>query len=454
MMKRILALVLACLLLGAAALAEVTGPLFQSDRMSDSDTDRSGTFTYTVDRLEGLVDLSGNVLMEPQFGDLSYAGEGYYEATNEGGFNTSALVTASGEAVTPFEYSDFDVLSPNWAIGVVLEGTNDKDASDYTVVFGEYDYAVIVRNDVFYLPEKKLVGTLERAQLSRASASATLENWLLVEDRAGVLTAYDTEMNAVTPLMSSSYDPELIVKSDNELSPKALYSAVTGEKLSDKAYESLSKLDGGYTSFYDRDSRLYGILNNRGEEICPPTFGIIYSTLLDGRYFRVANTDENNKSLSGLYDLETGALAIPCAYDNFYMYGSKHVINNGYICVEQDGKLGYIDTEGNVTCPIQYNRDSVDYFGCTLGATDMTGTVTIVSADGTITQLPDVTELATKNKLTQADGYYLVVKNAEGNYGIVDWHGNQIVDFVLDYSASVYDGDCLYTGSSIYKIER
>ena len=115
-----------------------------------------------VGRPEGLRRAAEFRELPPQFGDLSYAGEGYYEATNEGGFNTSALVTTSGEAVTPFEYSDFDVLSPNWAIGVVLEGTNDKDASDYTVIFGEYDYAVIVRNDVFYLPEKKLVGTLER----------------------------------------------------------------------------------------------------------------------------------------------------------------------------------------------------------------------------------------------------------------------------------------------------
>ena len=100
MAKRILALVLATLLLGAAALAEVTGPLFEAKRMSSLSTEKSGAFIFTEDGKEGLVGLDGNVLAIAQFGDLSYVDRDYYSATNEGGFNTSALVNAGGEALT------------------------------------------------------------------------------------------------------------------------------------------------------------------------------------------------------------------------------------------------------------------------------------------------------------------------------------------------------------------
>ena len=70
MTKRILALVLAALMIGAMALAEITGPLFEADDISDSGTEKSGAFVYrNSDWKEGLVDFEGNVLAEAQFGE-------------------------------------------------------------------------------------------------------------------------------------------------------------------------------------------------------------------------------------------------------------------------------------------------------------------------------------------------------------------------------------------------
>lgn len=453
MAKRALALLLTLLLLAPAALAEVTGPLFEAESMSDSGAEETGIFIFTQNRLEGLVDAEGNVLCEAQFGDLSYAGSGFYKATNEGGFNTSALVNAGGEAVTPYEYSDFDVISPNWAVGVVLEGTDDKDGSDYNVIFGEKKYAVIVRNDVFYLPQKKLVGTLERAKYSRAR-EAGINGWLLVMDRADAITAYDFDFNATQTQLKNMFDAEVVVQSENELSPKALYSAVTGEKLAEREYTGLNNIARGYTAFYDGEQRLYGILNPQGEEICPPSFSSVNSTLYAGRYVKVSLNGADGASTEGLYDLDEQKLAIPCAYQRVYVWGSKAPINNGYVCVEQDGKLGYTDLEGNVTCPIQYAKDNVSYYGCTLGATDLTGAVTLIAADGTVTALEGVTKLDTKNGLTNSDGRFLTVENADGKHAVVDWHGEKLVDFVLDYGAAIYGKDCLFTGKSLFKIEN
>ncbi len=453
MAKRILALALACMILCASALAEVTGPLFEAEDMSDSGATQSGTFIFSQDRKEGLVDREGNVLAIAQFGNLSYVDEGYYEATNEGGFNTSALVSANGEAITPYAYSDFDVISPNWAVGAVLEGTNDKDGSDYSVIFGEFDYAVVVRYDVFYLPEKKLAGTFERTQYSRAR-EAGVGGYLIVQDKNNGIAVYDTALNPVDTLLTSLYDAEFIVRSENELSAEALYNAVTGELVADRKYGNLSNIGKGYATFYDGNARLYGILSPQGEELCPPTFNMINSSLIAGHYVKVTQNREDGTSAEGLFDLDTGALAVPCLYEHVYTWGDKAPINDGYVCVEQDGKLGFIDLEGNVTCPVQYAKDSVVYFGCTLGATDMTGAVTIIAADGTVTPLEGVTKLDTKNSLTDSDGYFLTVENADGKHAVVNWHGEQVIDFVLDYGASVYGADCLFTGRSIYKLSR
>lgn len=454
MTKRILALVLATLmLLASAALAEISGPLFEAESMSNTGSEKSGAFIFTKDRLDGLVDREGNVLAEAQFGDLSYASEGYYVATNEGGFNHSALINTAGEVLTPYEYSDFNVISPNWAIGVVLEGTNDKDGSDYNVIFGEFDYAAIVRNDVFYLPEKKLVGSLERKQFSRAR-EAGIGGLLIVQDKNDGITVYDTEFNTVDTLLTSMYDAELIVKSDDALSANALYCAVNGEKLSDVDYGRLSNIANGYTAYYDDQTRLTGILDPHGEVVCEPSFSSCSSSLIAGRYVKVSVNKEDGKTYEGLFDLEEKKLAVPAEHERVYTWGDKNPINNGYVCVEDGGKLGFVDLEGNVTCPIQYAKDSVDYFGCTLGATDMTGAVTIIAADGTVTPLEGVTKLDTKNSLTDSDGYFLSVENADGKHAVVDWHGTQVVDFVLDYGVALFGADCLYTGTGIYKLPR
>ena len=454
MIKRILAIILAALMLGAAAMAEVTGPLFEAANLSDSSASDSGLFIYTEDWKDGLVNFDGTVQAVAQFGDLSYAAYGYFEATNERGFNTSALVDAAGAAVTPYEYSDFDVISPNWAVGVVLEGTNDKDGSDYSVIFGDYDYAVITRCDVFYLPEKKKVGTLERAQYGSAR-EAGINGWLLVADRNGAIAAYDPEFNAHETLLGDMYDAELVMKQESGLSAPALYSAVTGEKLAEgRNYtDYLYRIDDGYATFTDKNTYLQGILNPQGEEICPAQYSSISNNLYQGRYLKVS-VKKDDANCEGLYDLEENRLVVPALYERIYTWGDKSPINDGYVCVEQDDKLGFIDLEGNVTCPVQYAKNSVQYYGCTLGAVDMTGAVTLIAADGTVTALDGVAEIGLKNGNTDSDGYFLTVKDADGNQGVVDWHGNQVVDFVMNYSAAIYRGDCLFTDTAIYRLAR
>ena len=128
------------------------------------------------------------------------------------------------------------------------------------------------------------------------------------------------------------------------------------EKLADVEYRNLSNITKGYVSFYDGDARLYGILDASGQVVSEPAFNMI-GNVVGGHYVKVTVNEAE-----GLYDLDARAMAVPATYQRIYTWGDKAPINDGYVCVEQDGKLGFIDLEGNVTCPIQYAKDSVSYY--------------------------------------------------------------------------------------------
>ena len=66
-------------------------------------------------------------------------------------------------------------------------------------------------------------------------------------------------------------------------------------------------------------------------------------------------------------------------YGGDYVYGL-----NGYACVEQDGKYGYVSlATGEVTCPVTYASPTI--IGLSMIVPDITGELYIIAADGTAT---------------------------------------------------------------------
>ena len=138
--------------------------------------------------------------------------------------------------------------------------------------------------------------------------------------------------------------------------------------------------------------------------------------------------------LYGLIDLN-GACVVPCEYDEIerlafagdYVYGL-----GGYACVEKGGKFGYVSLEtGEATCPINYVDPTI--VGLSMVAPDITGALYIIAADGTATS----TDYVDVYDSTRGDGTLLMVQNAEGFWGLVDWHGNVLLDFTFDSSYDV-----------------
>ena len=55
----------------------------------------------------------------------------------------------------------------------------------------------------------------------------------------------------------------------------------------------------------------------------------------------------------------------------------------------------------------------------------------LVAGDGTVTNLTEKGIVDVRYGETGSEGLFVAVKNADGKCGVIDWHGNTVVDFVL-----------------------
>lgn len=97
---------------------------------------------------------------------------------------------------------------------------------------------------------------------------------------------------------------------------------------------------------------------------------------------------------------------------------------SGYAPVEVDGKIGFINEQGEETLAPTYAKDAVELNGNTLLFADATGKKTLVAADGVVTELPykDVQRV-----YNGANGCLYAVTDEAGKTGVIDWHGNILV---------------------------
>ena len=116
--------------------------------------------------------------------------------------------------------------------------------------------------------------------------------------------------------------------------------------------------------------------------------------------------------------------------------------------VKLDDKVGFVNTDGEVSCPIDYAKDSVDkQLGATFTYKDGEQQL-LVAGDGTVTNLTEKGIVDVRYGETGSEGLFVAVKNADGKCGVIDWHGNTVVDFVLGGSPSIYrDGYMVYDGA-------
>ena len=138
----------------AAALAEnttLTAVELNVDSLEYVDESRCLIARDADTRLYGLYSTAGEAMIPCEYGLLADAGYGFFEAINDDGLNSHALLRESGEAVTGWEYAAFEVLNERWGLAVTLEPTESEDY-DYSGGFlGGGEHYVVTAYDVYDL---------------------------------------------------------------------------------------------------------------------------------------------------------------------------------------------------------------------------------------------------------------------------------------------------------------
>ena len=456
-MKKLMAAILClALCLSGAALAAVEGPIFEAKGISTLIyKSEPNLLKYTnYKNGYGIVSLEGEQLSEDAFGALNECGHDYFEAINENGLDTHGLVDMTGAELIPFNYSAFQVYSDQWVGAVVVAPTDDEKGDYGSGFFGGGDQYNIDHVDMWYLPEKKLAGTLSREQFRDGRAVGGGE-YLLVQDREDKLTMYNAAFEAVDHLFESLDDFDIGLVQPSKLEAQKLVNRVTGETVSEDLPDAVETIyrGEGYATLRKRvdDENRYALINASGEMLTDYVLGSVDRVIRDRYVISYIYDREKSATLYGVYDLEQGKQIIPFDYEQFFYAGDLTGLN-GYFPVKLDGKVGFVNAEGTVTCPIEYAKDNVDkQLGCSFIYKEG-GQLTLVAGDGAVTDLTALGVEDTVYGQDGSDGQYIGVKNADGKYGVIDWHGQSVVDFVLDGMPNIYRDGYMVIDGGIYHI--
>ena len=386
----------------------------------------------------GAVDDTGKIRIPFKFQDLSYVGNGYFSTTGKNSLNGKALMDSAGILVTGFEYGAFEVLGKNWGMGIKIKETAGEPY-DYTGFWNDNKY-IITETDFIDLKSRNCVGTLRREQYKVGKIVGG--DYLLIEDRNGSIQLYDNKMKPVNSTFKSRSDEELEVK--RELGTY-LVSRITGETVAEGIVASY---EINRTDFFavrgSKTGSKRGIMDRTGKMLSSFDYDDIDLVSSDGSCVVVSQNEKK-----GLFSLIDAKLVVPCKYDAI-LKNSMGYIQNGYIAVEVDGKIGYVNLTGKITCEPQYAKNAVKIIGCTMYANEIDGGVVVISADGTITR--GIKEIDSYNCST--DGYFLSVKGDNDEWGILDWHGNVVIPCNNESSYIIYGNNSIVSNNSIYRLIR
>lgn len=358
----------------------------------------------------------GQLLVEFPFTELEWDGFNYFTASNgDGVLNRRALVHISGSQITELAYDSFTVLNRHWVVGTVLAPAT---AEAHQLQRGE-EYYNIDHHDFFYLENETAaatpVGSLTAEQYQSAGVHG---DYIAIMDAANHITVYDKTMKAYDYEMADVNEPIYGIQD------YAVFNLVTGKMLID-GFTDVREEDVAagpwlsVTHYNFKGQQVTGLIDLDCKEILPVEYGVAAVT---DDYVQIAN--EN--SLQGLYSLKEGKVIVPCEFGSVVPgEGSiDNYVHRGYVTIENGGMRGYYNVaEGKISCEAKYDAGTVQNVGCSMYWKVSDGVYKLVAADGVETEV-QVDEMSP----TRGDGYLLIAKRGD-YYGVIDWHGNEILPF-------------------------
>ena len=372
--------------------------------------------TEKFDRTRSVYDTDGNLLAAFPYIGIAYLNYGFFTVWNEDDGKSLALANINGQLISEAAYGDFKMLSRHWALGYRL---SPNEAGAYKRGKVGYD---IVAYDLFYL-DSEPVQTAPLASLSGADLVATgvHGNYIALQDGDGTIKLYDRQFNAY------DFPGSKVTTTIFKVQDYTVFNYITNEVVAE-GYTSVKEMniDGetcllvGQTDFEGKT--VYSILDANGDVLVPAGY---YITAAVGDYATV--TDD--EGLMGLFSFSKNELLVPCAFYNLpaSSVSSDKYVHNGYVLVEDGGLRGYYDVVNQtVSVEPKLDAEKVTTIGCVSFVSTEEGVYTLYAADGTETEIY-VDSINTT--YSRGDGYLLVaVRN--NMYGLIDWHGNEVLPFV------------------------
>ena len=415
-MKRV-CLALLALFVCAGACAEGAAPSLRAagtfSNYAQFTTHGSMIVDADADYREGLFTVEGEQVVPCAYESLITGARGRYVVQAQDGLNTRGAIDEAGNELVPQQYGDILFLPERWVVGVTLEQTlgNDCDYEDY--IDGKNYNAVAY--DVYDLERGEKVGFFSRRGCRTVCAHG---DYLYVLDRAGTVTVYDENLRKVRSGLESPYDAY-------ETQEAGVVSLSTGEVIL-AGHRYAARAGDGLLAVVDESGKA-GVCDVSGQMLVACDYDGLYAFDALGQ----ARVEQDERM--GLVNAR-GETLVPCEYDDIkrLFYDGDYVCAiDGYACVEQDGCLGYVGPGGEVTCPIYYSGATV--IGLSMILPDIYGNLYIIAADGAISK----TDYVEFDPYAGGDGRLLKARNAQGMWGVVDYHGNELTAFDQAYASSI-----------------
>ena len=433
-MKRLLACLLVLALLLSTALAEA-----KVEARYELDTfpyTSAATGYYQARGADGYVlyDVDGNAL-SAAYPSLSAKWQGlYYEYRFASGLNTAGLLDKEGQVLTEPIYGKITFAGEEWALCYVLEPTTaevgdmkDSDNNQYMVKY----------TDVLYNGNK--IGTLSREEFDPSLTFGYTGKYLYVRttSEAGYYVSPSFEILRVEEDFTSAefttvykkgvfhnpsqtwafcaectLTPDLVSRTTHYDDEKQQLIGLHGEVIKDGvAYERVNIRESGYSII--RQNRLYGIMDPQGNVVVEPIYQDISST-----------------------------------YDVF--------ANEYHPALTTEGYLHFLNKQGEVVAKAEYPLTSNDYKGYGNGAmfavvNNMGKYMVFTAEKGQLSETyEDFVSPSQPNQLLR------VKKN--GLWGAIDLQGNVVIPFEFTNSPSMSDDSTMFYGTTqtndkvIYKV--
>ena len=373
-----------------------------------------------------LMDAQGSELTEDKYTNL-YGECGYISAVvPNDSVNALGLLNAAGDEIVPFEYGVLKVPNQYWAVALKLKETSDDE--DYDAKDFDGNYYEITSADIYFIEDEqaKRVAELSRGEFADYYAYGKCIN--IRNRETGKVNCYDGNFEVVQEDLKSEYtDPD-------------------------------SEYSGLITTY--RANNQYGLMGPDDSVILKPSY---YDITLDydRDYIKVSTG-----SAEGLIDWD-GNLMIPAEYESilnsYYGTQSGHrksswsYSGNGYVTAVRDGEYVFLDVNGEVLWETGVNKvtdGNVEHCAASVMIQGNDGDVRILAADGTETVLSGYTKVI---PMYYGQGMLYRVQDDNYAYGLVDWHGNVLLDTAYDKVALSADGTKLLvyeysTGCHIYGV--